>query len=103
LTVLVLTPGQSRIAFGAELTVLGAVLASAVTFSAMRTHLPVTRLGWTAATILLALASSVPLVIAGVTVVAGTGGGLYWAMVQVILGFSIAIYYAWILLIEILR
>ena len=50
-----------------------------------------------------ALASPVPMVIAGVTVLAGVGGGLHWAVVQVVLGFSIAIYYAWILFIEVLR
>jgi hypothetical protein len=50
-----------------------------------------------------ALASSAPMVIAGVTMLASVGGGLYWAVAQVVLGFSIAIYYTWILLIEILR
>ena len=44
------------------------------------------------ASFFLALASSVPMVIAGVTVLAGAGGGLYWAVVQVVLGLSIAIY-----------
>jgi hypothetical protein len=103
MSILALTPGQSRTALGVELTALGTILVSAVMISAARTHLPVTKLGWTVATIVLALASSVPMVIAGVTVLAGVGGGLYWAVVQVVLGFSIAIYYAWILLIEILR
>jgi len=103
MSVLILTPGQPRKALGAEFTALGAVLVTAVTISAMRTHLPVTRWQWTIPTILLALTSSVPMVIAGATLIAGTGGGLYWAMGELILGFSIAIYYAWILLIEILR
>ena len=103
MSVLAVTPGQSRTTVGAELTALGAVLVGAVTISAVRTHLPVTKLAWTASTFLLALASSVPMVVAGVTMLAGAGGGLYWAMAQVILGFSIALYYAWILLIEILR
>jgi Na+-translocating ferredoxin:NAD+ oxidoreductase RnfE subunit len=99
----VLTPGQSRNALGAELTALGVVLVVAVTISAVRTHVPVTKWQWTIPTILLALASSVPMVIAGVTVMAGAGGGLYWAVGELILGFSIAIYHAWVLLIEILR
>jgi modulator of FtsH protease len=103
MSVLALTPGQSRTTLGVELAALGVVLVSAVMISAARTHLPVTKLRWTVATILLALASSVPMVVAGGTLLAGAGGGLYWAMVQVVLGFSIAIYYAWILLIEILR
>ncbi len=103
MSVLVLTPGQSRNTLGAELTALGAVLLTAVTISALRAHLPVTKWRWTIPTILLALASSVPMVIAGVSVLASAGGGLYWALGELILGFSIAIYNAWILLIEILR
>ena len=103
MSILVLTPGQSRNALGAELTALGVVLVVAVTISAVRTHVPVTKWQWTIPTILLALASSVPMVIAGVTVMAGAGGGLYWAVGELILGFSIAIYHAWVLLIEILR
>lgn len=103
MSVLILTPGQSQKALGAELTALGVVLVTAVTISAARAHLPVTRWQWTIPTILLALASSAPMLIAGATVIAGAGGGLYWAMGELILGFGIAIYNAWILLIEILR
>ena len=103
MSVLVLTPGQSRQALGAELTALGVVLATAVMISAVRAHFPVTKWRWTIPIILLALASSVPMIIAGVTVLAGAGGGLYWALGELILGFSIAIYNGWILLIEILR
>jgi hypothetical protein len=57
---------------------LGAVLVTAVTISALRAHLPVTKWRWTIPAILLALASSVPMVIAGVSVLAGAGGGLYY-------------------------
>jgi modulator of FtsH protease len=103
MSVLVLTPGQSRTALGAELTALGVLLATAVTISAARTHLPVTKWRWTIPTILLALASTAPTVIAGVTVIAGAGGGLHWVVGELILGFSIAIYHARVLLIEILR
>jgi hypothetical protein len=91
------------VALGAELTALGAVLVTAVTVSAVRAHGAVTKWQWTVPTILLALASSVPMGIAGVTMIAGAGGGLYWAMAELILGFSITIYNVWILLIEILR
>ena len=103
MSVLVLTPGQSRQALGAELTALGVVLTATVMISAVRAHFPVTKWEWTIPIILLALASSVPMIVAGVTVLAGAGGGLYWALGELILGFSIAIYNAWILLIEILR
>ena len=47
MSVLVLTPGQSRQALGAELTALGVVLATAVMISAVRAHFPVTKWRWT--------------------------------------------------------
>ena len=103
MSIFVLAPGQSRKTLGIELTALGIILVTVVTISAARAHFPVTKWRWTIPTILLALASSVPMLIAGVTVTAGAGGGLYWAMGQLIVGLSIAIYNAWILLIEILR
>jgi modulator of FtsH protease len=103
MSVLVLIPGQSRMALGAELTALGAVLVTAVMVSAARAHFPVTNWQWTIPAILLALASSLPVLVAGVTLLASAGGGLYWAVGALVLGFSISIYNAWILLIEILR
>jgi hypothetical protein len=43
------------------------------------------------------------MIIAGMAVMVGHGGGLYWALGQLVLGFTIVTYYAWVLLIEILR
>ncbi|MES2169896.1 MAG: hypothetical protein V4479_04140 [Actinomycetota bacterium] len=60
-------------------------------------------LTWTAPTLGLALAASIPMIVCGVSLVVGAGGGLYWALGELVVGFSCAIYYAWILLIEILR
>ncbi|MDP9219193.1 MAG: hypothetical protein M3P23_01475 [Actinomycetota bacterium] len=103
MSILILTPGQSTTVLGAELTGLGGLLVTAVTISAVRSHLPVTNWRWTALTILLALVSTVPMLVAGVSLVAGAGGGLYWAVAEIVLGFAVAVYYAWILLVEILR
>lgn len=47
--------------------------------------------------------ASIPFVIAGVSLVLGRGGGLYWLVPGVILSFLGGMYGAWILLIEILR
>lgn len=103
LSVLVLTPGQPTPALGIEVVVLGAVMTTAVTVSTTRTHLPVTRWSWTVPTLLLALVSTVPMVLAGVSLLAGSGGGLYWTVLESCAGISVAVYYAWILLVEIRR
>lgn len=44
-----------------------------------------------------------PLVAAGATLVAGTGGGLYWTVPALLAGFAGAVVNAWVLLVEILR
>jgi hypothetical protein len=43
------------------------------------------------------------MLVAGITELTGAGGGLYWAVAELVLGFAIAIFYAWILLVETLR
>ncbi len=103
MSLFVLTPGQSSTVLGIEIGALGLVLAAAMTYSVIRSHFPVERWSWTAPTLGLALAASIPMIVCGVSLVVGAGGGLYWALGELVVGFSCAIYYAWILLIEILR
>lgn len=46
---------------------------------------------------------TVPFAIAGVTLLAGTGGGLYWALAGVVIATVGAVLNAWVLLVEIRR
>jgi modulator of FtsH protease len=46
---------------------------------------------------------SVPLVAAGVTLMLGEGGGLYWLAAGAVLSFCAGIINAWVLLVEIQR
>lgn len=103
MSLLCLAPAQSAASLGADITVLGVAIMVVVMASALRTHLPVTRWSWTVQTIVLALVSTVPTVTAGVTLMLGAGGGLHWAVLELVCGFSVAIYAAWVLLIEIRR
>lgn len=104
LSVLVLTPGQPVRLLCLEITALGIVLLPGVIVSAFRTHLGRdARWQWSVPTILLALISSAPTVVTGLSLVAEAGGGLYWAIVEVLTGFSVATYNAWVLLVEIRR
>lgn len=53
---------------------------------------------WVVATV-----ATVPLVIAGIALLARGGGGRYWLMAELVTALVGAAYYAWILLIEIRR
>ncbi len=48
-------------------------------------------------------AFALPLVAAGLTLILGAGGGLYWLVPAMILGFGGAVLNAWVLLVEIVR
>jgi hypothetical protein len=50
-----------------------------------------------------ALGSSVPAVVAGVTLMAEAGGGIYWLFAAIVLAFLAGIGNAWVLLVEIVR
>jgi len=99
----VLAPGQPTPVLGIELSVIGVIVTVVMVVVVVRRHGEAFLKRWTVQNLLLALLSSVPLVIGGISLVAGTGGGLYWVLVELVCAFAISIYYAWILLIEILR
>jgi len=106
----VLIPEQSREVVGVELVVIGLF----TTFSVLRlqagVHADVVARGDrgpTRASIvsrrILGLGSVVLIVVAGVLVLAETGGGLYWWPAAIVTAYLGAIVNAWVLLVEILR
>lgn len=48
-------------------------------------------------------AVGLPAVVAGVSLLLGSGGGLYWLIVALVMGFAGALTNAWVLMVEILR
>jgi fatty acid desaturase len=48
-------------------------------------------------------AFALPLLAAGLTLILGAGGGLYWLVPAMVLGFGGAVLNAWVLLVEIVR
>lgn len=98
-----LIPGQSRIAFGLELLVAGFALTSISLVTTIRNFTPGTFLSRRLILILLAVAASIPAVISGISILAGTAGGLYWLAFEFAAGTIVASYHAWILLIVIRR
>lgn len=99
-----LIPGQSETALGAELLGIGLFLAAAIG------RLPISYTGdedeprgyrpgrWS-----VRVAGIAPFLVAGVSVLIGSGGGLYWVVAGVVFAIAGAVVNAWVLLVEILR
>jgi hypothetical protein len=103
-SVFTLVPGQARTVLGSEIGALGLVMA--VILVPRRRKVPREAgepLTWSLVPLLVILGSTIPMVAAGTSVLAGAGGGLYWLVPELILGFTGAIINAWILLVEIQR
>jgi hypothetical protein len=100
-----LLPGQDTTALGAELLVLGvtlgAVIAALVTRS-MAGVSPRPR-AWYVTRLLLPAAGILPVVVGGASLLAESGGGLYWIAVAMVFAIGGAVANAWVLLVEILR
>jgi hypothetical protein len=100
-----LMPGQSATALGVEVLTLG--LAMAVTAS----RLPVTYAddsgkepaAWKISRHGVRAASIVPIVVAGLSLILESGGGLYWLAAGIVFSIAGAVASAWVLMVEILR
>jgi modulator of FtsH protease len=95
---------QSTDALGVELLATGAILASALVRSALtnRGSRDVTHSG-PVAQISIEVLGSVPLAIGGLTLLIGSGGGLYWVLAGILCAIVGAVLNAWVLMVEILR
>jgi modulator of FtsH protease len=60
-------------------------------------------LAWTVVPLAVILAGTLPMIAAGISVLVREGGGLYWLVAELILGFVGSVVNAWILLVEIHR
>jgi hypothetical protein len=72
-----LVPGQSRLAFGIEVLVIGVVLLAVVLGTTLNNLGGSDRMQWRVSLIGYALVACVPGVVAGISITAGEGGGLY--------------------------
>jgi len=104
LSVFVLIPGQSLAALGTEMLVLGAALGTALLVKRIRLPRAAGQpLTWTVTPVAVILAGTLPMAAAGISVLVHGGGGLYWLVPELILGFAGSVFNAWILLVEIHR
>jgi hypothetical protein len=104
LSVFVLIPGQSLTALGAEILVLGGVMGAALLAKRIRVPRAAGQpLTWTVTPVAVILGATLPMAAAGISVLARGGGGLYWLVAALVLGFAGAVFNGWILLVEIHR
>jgi modulator of FtsH protease len=95
---------QSREALGVEVLLAGAVFGIALTWSAVRHPAPPEfRQGPKVLGYAIEVACTVPFALAGASLLAETGGGLYWALAGIIFAIIGAVLNAWVLMVEILR
>jgi hypothetical protein len=105
ISVLALVPGQSPVALGIEL------LAISLAIDAIVMRQPtiqveqgeVMRRSWRVSRWTLRLIATVPFLIGAVSLIAQSGGGLYWLVAGIVLAIAAAVSNAWVLLVEILR
>jgi modulator of FtsH protease len=101
---LTLIPEPTRL-LGAELLVAAGVLLAATLYSQLgwRLRHPGQPLWWTMSRMSCTGVASVPATLAGASLAAHWGGGLYWLAAAALLGTGGAILNAWVLLVEIIR
>jgi hypothetical protein len=102
---LVLVPGQGRAALGWELVVTGLIIAGCqllIDHRAGRSERE-TEASWLLTRLLPAVLGCGCVVAAGIALLAGGGGGLYWLVPAVLIAILSGLVNAWVLLIEILR
>lgn len=102
-SLVVLAPGQSNAALGLELVAVGLPLLAVSLVLTMR-GLRASREGsGTAARLSIVLAGTLPFAAGGISLIAESGGGLYWVLAGTALALIGAGLNAWVMLVEILR
>ncbi len=103
LATLGMVPGQSRLAFGLECLGVGgwvALSTGIILYRVRAIHHP-QELRWLRR--VFNIGASFPIAFAGVSLMLGGGGGLYWVVPGVVVALAGGIINSWVLLIEILR
>ena len=103
--ILLLVPGQPDAALGAELLAAGLVIGGFELLINQRSGRSdqETQLTWVLARLAPPIVTCGCLALAGVTLLAQAGGGLYWLVPSVLAAIAFGLVNAWVLLVEILR
>lgn len=99
-----LIPGQSPTALGVELLAWGLVLLAATAALGAKIRAPEgAPRGWSVSRNAIVALGTVPIVVGGISVIATSGGGLYWIVAGIVGALAGGVANAWVLLVEILR
>jgi hypothetical protein len=98
-----LAPGQSNRTLGVELLVTGALVATQAIWVSVGKRGEGDPLSWTLGNLPTLLLPALAFFGGGCSLLAGSGGGLYWILAGTILTFAAASLNAWVFLVEILR
>jgi modulator of FtsH protease len=99
-----LIPGQGHVALGVELLVVSLAVGGAIfRLPTVRSDVKDEPRVWLLSRWVVRVSAMAPLVIAGVSLLAESGGGLYWLVAGIAFAVTGAVANAWVLLVEILR
>jgi hypothetical protein len=98
-----LAPGQGYLALGWEIVAVGVVVAGQALWVTLGKRAPDQRLTWILAHLTSLFLPALAFIIGGVSIVAKSGGGLYWILAATMLVFVLSSLNAWVLLVEIKR
>jgi hypothetical protein len=98
-----LAPGQSNRTLGVEILATGAVVGTQAIWVSVGKRSEGDPLTWTLGNLPILLSPALAFVGGGSSLLAGSGGGLYWILAGTVLAFVAASLNAWVLLVEILR
>ena len=98
-----LAPGQSNRTLGVEILATGAVVVTQAAWVSVGKRTEGDPLSWTLGNLPILLFPALAYVGGGCSLLAGSGGGLYWILAGTVLTFIGTSLNAWVLLVEILR
>ena len=101
-----LVPGQARWMLATEVLVVGIPawsIMTAIWIRALRAPIPNQPRFVPVISVVVTRAATLPIVVAGVSLLLGAGGGLYWVVPGVTFCLLVAIANAWVLLVEVVR
>jgi hypothetical protein len=96
-------PGQSARALGVEITVVGAIAWVLPMIFQLRDQGTGVRTYWKVSRAVTSQLATLPFVVAGVAMLAGVHGAIYYIVPGVVGALVLGVYSAWVLLVEILR
>lgn len=102
-SLLLLEPGLSRTTVGVELLVEGVVITVTVAALTLRSRPRGDEESYLRSALVLAGIGTVPFVVAGISFLAESGGGMSWVLTGFVAAIVGAMINAWVLLVEILR